>query len=189
MKVLNVVKMLWLDTGRILQSKVLIKAGKILSCSASTSWIAFLWDCQSMERECLQRTEGLREDHGFNSSSEACSDVLILWLLLGSAHGLGSASWLVSWALAWLTLWLLVLNTGCDPRINTCSNLIRTPGLWFHPGFLALGCFSNANSQTLDFVQSCMGKNFSKPWRTIQMWEINKIILTKTQIRNTSVRW
>lgn len=108
----------------------------------------------------LQRTQGPREDNGFTGSSGACSDVLILWLLLGFAHGFGSDSWLGAGALAWLTLWLLVLNTGCDPRINTCSNLIRTPGLLFSPGFLAPGCFSNASSQAWTVVQSCMGKSF-----------------------------
>lgn len=154
------------SSGYAVQSKVPIKAGE--------PSLPFLTSCfplrvPVLERECLQRTQGLREDYGFNGSSGACSNVLILWLLLGSAHGLGSASWLGDWALAWLTLWLLVLNTGCVPRINTCSNLIRTPGLWFYPGFLALGCSSNASSQTWDFVQSCMGKDCSKLWRTTQM--------------------
>ena len=130
-----------------IQSKVPIKAGEL---SVALSHLLLSFESASVWRECLQRTQGLREDYGFNSSSGACSNVLILWLLLGSAHGLGSDSWLGYWALAWLTLWLLVLNTGCDPRINTCSNLIRTPGLWFYPGFLALGCFSNASSQTWD---------------------------------------
>lgn len=159
----------WWVSGCVLQGEVPIKAGEILSCPIPTSSTEFLWECQSVARECLQRTQGLREDHGFNSSSGACSDVLILWLLLGFAHSLGSDSWLGTWALAWLTLWLLVLNTGCDPRINSCSNLIRTPALWFHPDFLALGCLANASLQIWDFVQSCMGKNFSKLLKSIQI--------------------
>lgn len=157
------------DSDGVLQSEVPIKAGKILSYPLPTSLTAFLWECQSLERECLQKTQGLREDNGFNSSSGAHSDVLILWLLLGFAHDFGSDSWLGAWALARLTLWLLVLNTGGDPRINTCHNLIRTPGLWFYPGFLALGCLSNASSQIWNFVQSCMGKNLSQLWRTTEM--------------------
>lgn len=156
------------------------KGGEVLRCLIPASGMAFLWECQSLERECLQRTQGLRVDNGFNSSAGACSDVLILWLLLGFAHGFGSDSWLGAWALAWLTLWLLVLNTGCDPRINTYSNLIRTPGLLFCPDFLALGCFSNASSQTWNVVQSCMGKNLSKLWSTTQMKEINEMILIQT---------
>lgn len=155
----------------------LIKAGEILQWTTHSH----LMNCIPLrmpvpEERCLQRTQSLREDNGFTGSSGACSDVLILWLLLGFAHGFGSDSWLGAGALAWLTLWLLVLNTGCDPRINTCSNLIRTPDLLFYPGFLAPGCFSNASSQTWTVVQTCMGKSFNKPWRTTQIGWMNKII-------------